>query len=43
MPPGLGDVNHDGLLNSLDIDAIYHHFGAPATSQWKVDGRGTPV
>ena len=41
FPPG--DTSHDGLLNSLDIDAIYHNFGAPATSQWKVDGDGNVV
>ena len=44
MPYAPGDTNHDGApLNSLDIDAIYHNFGAPAGSQWKVDGSGTPV
>jgi hypothetical protein len=24
----LGDVNHDGVIDSLDIDAIYAHFGS---------------
>ena len=38
-----GDANRDGLVNAADIDAIYHNFGAPATSQWKVDGDGTAV
>ncbi len=38
-----GDTNHDGVLNSLDIDAIFAHLGAATTSQWKVDGDGTPV
>jgi hypothetical protein len=38
-----GDTNHDGAVNSLDIDAIYHNFGASATSQWKVDGDGNVV
>lgn len=31
-PPG--DTNHDGVVNSLDIDAIYHHLTvAPSTYQ----------
>jgi hypothetical protein len=42
-----GDVIHAGFINSTngaaDIDAIYHNFGAAATSQWKVDGDGMPV
>jgi hypothetical protein len=38
-----GDTNHDGFVNSLDIDAIYHNFGASATSQWKVSTDGLPV
>ena len=38
-----GDTNRDGVLNSLDIDAIYKNFGAPATSQWKVATDGLPV
>jgi hypothetical protein len=38
-----GDVNQDGSANSLDIDAIYYHFDAPASSQWKVDGDDQPV
>ena len=38
-----GDTNHDGFVNSLDIDAIYHNFGAPATSQWKVSTDGLAV
>ena len=40
---GLGDTNEDGFVNSLDIDAIYHNFGAPATSQWKVSPDGLVV
>ena len=32
----LGDVNHDGVVNAADIDAVYQHFGQPANSQWKI-------
>jgi hypothetical protein len=38
-----GDVNGDGVVNVADIDAVYQHFGASASSQWKVDGDGTTV
>ena len=41
--PQPGDTNRDGVVNASDIDAIFHNFGAAATSQWKVDGDGTPV
>ena len=34
----LGDVNHDGAVNSLDLDDIYRHFGGG--SQWDVNGDG---
>ena len=36
-----GDTNHDGVLNSLDIDAIYRHFGArpPASGRWTATAR----
>jgi hypothetical protein len=38
----LGDVNHDGAINSLDLDAIYAHWGNVATNlslaQYDVDG-----
>jgi hypothetical protein len=37
----LGDVNHDGAVNSLDIDAIYGHFGTGSLfAQWDVNGDG---
>ena len=39
----LGDVNHDGVIDSLDIDAIYAHFGSVAANlglaQYDVDGQ----
>jgi hypothetical protein len=40
-----GDTDHSGgsMLNSLDIDAIYHHFGASYASQWKVYPDSKPV
>jgi hypothetical protein len=38
-----GDVNLDGVVNAADIDAIYAHFGALATSQWKVAPDNNPV
>lgn len=38
-----GDTNRDGALNTLDIDAIYQHFGQPSTSQWKVCFDNNPV
>ena len=38
----LGDVNHDGKLDSTDIDAIYQHLGSVATNlhliQYDVNG-----
>ena len=36
LPYAPGDTNHNGVLNSLDIDAIYHNFGArpPASGRW---------
>jgi autotransporter-associated beta strand protein len=41
----LGDTDHSGgsTLNSLDIDAIYHHFGYAYTTQWKVAKDTNPV
>jgi hypothetical protein len=40
-----GDTDHSGgsTLNSLDIDAIYHHFGQAYTTQWKVAQDTNPV
>jgi fibronectin-binding autotransporter adhesin len=40
-----GDTDHSGgsTLNSLDIDAIYHHFGQAYTTQWKVAKDTNPV
>ena len=40
-----GDTDHSGgsTLNTLDIDAIYQHFGAAYTSQWKVYPDTNPV
>ena len=40
-----GDTDHSGgsTLNTLDIDAIYAHFGAASTSQWKVYPDTNPV
>ncbi len=38
----LGDVNHDGVINSLDLDAIYANLGSVASNlslaQYDVDG-----
>ena len=41
----LGDTDHSGgtVLNAADIDAIYAHFGASYTSQWKVYPDTNPV
>jgi hypothetical protein len=38
-----GDANLDSVIDAADIDAIYAHFGAPATSQWKVAPDNNPV
>jgi hypothetical protein len=38
-----GDTNRDGTVNAADIDAIYHNFGAAASSQWKVYADSNPV
>ena len=40
-----GDTDHSGgsTLNTFDIDAIYQHFGAASTSQWKVYPDTNPV
>jgi hypothetical protein len=38
-----GDTNLDNSLGTWDIDAIYQHFGAPYTSQWKVYPDTKPV
>ena len=38
-----GDTNLDGVVNAASIDAIYAHFGAPCTSQWKVYPDTKPV
>ena len=39
----LGDVNLDGVVNAVDIDQTYTHFGAARTSQWKLCQDGNPV
>jgi hypothetical protein len=39
-----GDTDYSGTpLDSRDIDAIYHHFGQPYTTQWKVAPDTNPV
>ena len=36
-------MNHDGVVNAADIDAVYQHFGQPANSQWKIVDDGNVV
>ena len=38
-----GDTNLNGVVNAASIDAIYVHFGASYTSQWKVYPDTKPV